>query len=72
MNKGQGLLLTPNGPKVKGLAPLDKSLACVETSVTALAGRAFHSKPQKSEGGEIPMYLKCLGIGTLNLRLQPT
>ena len=71
MNRGQGLSLTPNGPKVKGLASLGTSLACVETSATALA-RAFHSRPQKSEGVEIPVYLKCLGIGTLNLRPQPT
>ena len=67
-----GLSLTLNGPEVKGLASLGTSLACVETSATALAGQAFHSRPQKSEGVEIPVNLKCLGIGTLNLRPQPT
>ena len=62
MNRGQGLSLTPNGPKVKGLASLGTRLACVETSAIALAGRAFHSRPQKSEGEEIPEYLNASGL----------
>ena len=70
--QSMGFSLTLNGPLVKGLASLDTSLAWVKTSAPALAGRAFHSRPQKSEGRREWGRLKCLGNRTLDHRPKPT